>query len=106
MTTQAAASSGTRTSNTTSYLALCAAQHNVTAGVANVHFDEWAFYNDLLTSTEVAALYNSGTIVSPHTINTNNIQEVVQFTNVTTNLNTQYGNYSGTITGGTVEAYA
>lgn len=105
MTTQAAANSGTRTNNTLGNLCLCGAQHNVTAGLANVHFDEWAFYNDLLTASEVSALYNSGTIVSPHTINTNNIQEVVQFTNVTTSINTQYGNYNGTITGGTVEAY-
>ena len=105
LTSQAAAASGTRTNNTTSYLALCGAQHNTTSGLANVHFDEWAFYNDLLTSGEVSALYNSGTIVSPHTINTTNLQEVVQFTSVTTSINTYLGNYSGTISGGTVEAY-
>lgn len=83
LTSQAVANNGTRTNNTLGNLCLCAAQHNVTSGVANVHFDEWAFYNDLLTSSEVTALYNSGTIVSAHTINTNNIQEAVQFTNVT-----------------------
>lgn len=106
LTSQAAATSGTRTNNTMGYLCLCASQHNVGSGNSNIFMDEWAFYNDLLTSTEVSALYNSGTIVSPHTINTTNLQEVVQFTSVTTSINTYLGNYSGTISGGTVEQYA
>lgn len=99
-----ASTNGTRTNNTLSYLSLCASQHSVTSGNASVLMDEWAFYNDLLTSGEVSSIYNSGTIVSPHTIHTNNLQEVVQF-GASNTINTYLGNYSGTISGGGTDGY-
>ena len=104
LTSQAAANSGTRSASTLGSLCLGAAQHNVTAGLANVFIDEFAFYSDILTSAEATALYNSGTIVSPDTINTNNLQEVVQF-GASNSLNTYGGLYGGVISGGSTIAY-
>lgn len=104
LTTQAASNNGTRSSATFASLSLCAAQHNISGGNANVNIDEWAFYNDILTSSEATTLYNSGTIASPHTLHTNNLSEVVQFA-ASNSINTYASNYSGSITGGTTTAY-
>jgi len=104
LTSQAAANNGSRNSATFASLSLCAAQHNISGGNANVEIDEWAFYNDVLTSSEATTLYNSGTIASPHTLHTNNLSEVVQFAG-SNSINTYSNKYSGTITGGSTTAY-
>lgn len=107
LTTQAAATNGTRTNFNSGRMMLGAAINNTTGtGNANVDIDEWALYKDILTSSEVSTLYNSGTIASPHTLHTNNLHEVVQFgasnafnlysTNIT----------SPTISGGSTNSYA
>jgi len=105
LTSQAVANSGTRTSTTFASLSIGAAQNNTTSGNSNVDIDEWAFYKDILTSSEVSTLYNSGTIVSPHTLLTNNLHEVVQF-GASNSINTYNSNYSGTISGGSTNTYA
>jgi hypothetical protein len=105
LTSQAVANSGTKTSTTFASLSIGAAQHNTTSGNSNVDIDEWAFYKDILTSSEVSTLYNSGTIVSPHTLLTNNLHEVVQF-GASNSINTYNSNYSGTISGGSTNTYA
>lgn len=99
-----ASTNGTRTNNILGSLCLCASQHATTSGNAAVLMDEWAFYSDTLTSGEITSIYNSGTIVSPHTIHTDNLQEVVQFGESST-INTYIGNYSGIISGGVTDAY-
>lgn len=104
LTNQATANNGTRTSATFASLSIGAAQHNTTSGVANVDIDEWAFYKDILTSSEVSTLYNSGTIVSPQYLHTHNLHEVVRF-GASNSINTYNSNYSGTISGGSTAAY-
>jgi len=104
LTTQAASNNGSRNSATFASLSLCAAQHSISGGNANIDIDEWAFYNDVLTSSEASTLYNSGTIASPHTLHTNNLSEVVQFA-ASNSINTYASNYSGSITGGSTNAY-
>jgi len=85
-------------------LSLCASQHSVTSGNANVSIDEWAFYSDLLTASEISTLYNSGSIETPANLHTNNLQEVVSF-GASNALNFYGSIYSGTINGGTTTAY-
>ena len=104
LTRTAASSNGARSSAVFGSLCLGAAQHNVTGGNFNGSIDEWAFYSDILTSTEVNTLYNSGTIVSPHLLHTNNLQEVVQF-GASNSINTHVGIYGGVINGGTTTTY-
>lgn len=104
MTATAASSSGTRNAATFASLSLCASQHNISGGNSNVDIDEWAFYSDVLTSAEATTLYNGGTIVSPHLLHTNNLQEVVQF-GASNSINTHVGIYSGIINGGSTIAY-
>lgn len=104
LTGTAASSNGTRTAATFASLSLCASQHNISGGNANVSIDEWAFYSDILTSTESSTLYNSGTIETPENLHTNNLQEVVSFA-ASNALDTYTGIYSGTINGGTTTAY-
>ena len=106
LTSQAAANSGTRTSFTAANIALGAGISNTTAaGTANISMDEWALYTDVLSSSEVTTLYNSGTIVSPHTLHTNNLQEVVQFG--ASNAVNRYGTaFGGSIVGGSTGTYA
>ena len=94
----------TRSAATFGSLSLGAAQHSITGGNFNGSIDEWAFYSDILTSTEVNTLYNSGTIVSPHLLHTDNLQEVVQF-GASNSINTHAGIYGGVINGGTTTAY-
>ena len=94
----------TRSAATFGSLCLGAAQHSITGGNFNGSIDEWAFYSDVLTSTEVNTLYNSGTIVSPHLLHTDNLREVVQF-GASNSINTHAGIYGGVINGGTTTAY-
>jgi len=106
LTTQATANNGTRTSFTTANVALGNAVSNTTAaGASNIDMDEWALYTDVLSSSEVTTLYNSGTIVSPHTLHTNNLQEVVQFG--ASNAVNRYGTaFGGSVVGGSTGTYA
>lgn len=104
LTSTAASNNGTRSSTTFASLSLCAAQHNISGGNANIDIDEWAFYNDVLTSSEASTLYNSGTIASPDDLHTDNLSEVVRFA-ASNSLDTYASNYSGSITGGTTTAY-
>ena len=75
------------------------------AGACKVDMDEWAFYTDILTSSEATTLYNSGTIVSPHTLLTNNLQEVVQF-GASGDVNTYGSAFGGAVDGGSTGTYA
>lgn len=106
LTSQAVANSGTRTSFTAANVALGAGISNTTAaGTCNIGMDEWALYTDVLSSSEVSTLYNSGTIVSPHTLHTNNLQEVVQFG--ASNAVNRYGTaFGGSVVGGSTGTYA
>lgn len=104
LTVTAGSANGARSAATFGSLSLCASQHSITGGNFNGSIDEWAFYSDVLTSTEVNTLYNSGTIVSPHLLHTNNLQEVVQF-GASNSINTHVGIYGGVINGGTTTAY-
>ena len=104
LTVTAGSANGARSAATFGSLCLGAAQHSITGGNFNGSIDEWAFYSDVLTSTEVNTLYNSGTIVSPHLLHTNNLQEVVQF-GASNSVNTHVGIYGGVINGGTTTAY-
>lgn len=104
LTSQAASNNGTRSSATFASLSLCASQHNISGGNANVDIDEWAFYSDILTSSEATTIYNSGTIETPENLHTNNLQEVVSFA-ANNAIDTYTGIYSGTISGGTTTAY-
>jgi len=75
------------------------------AGNTNADIDEWALYKDVLTSSEVSTLYNSGTIVSPESLHTNNLHEVVSF-GASNSFNLYSTNItSATISGGSTVAY-
>ena len=104
LTGTAASTNGTRSTAGFASLSLCASQHSVTSGNANVSIDEWAFYSDLLTASEISTLYNSGSIETPANLHTNNLQEVVSF-GASNALNFYGSIYSGTINGGTTTAY-
>ena len=104
VTSSVSTANGARSAATFASLCLCAAQHNISGGNANVDIDEWAFYNDVLTSTEVATLYNNGVSQSADTLHTNNLSEAISFAS-SNSLDTYASNYSGTITGGSTVAY-
>lgn len=104
LTGTAASSNGARSAATFGSLSLCAAQHSITGGNFNGSIDEWAFYSDILTSSEVTTLYNSGSIVTPENLHTNNLQEVVSF-GASNALSTYSGLYGGTINGGSTNTY-
>lgn len=104
MTTQRSALSGSRNAATFASLSLCASQHNISGGNANVDYDEWAFYDSVLTSTQVATLWNSGTSEDASTLLTTSLSESLRFD--AGNAVDPYGSdYSGTITGGSTVAY-
>jgi len=106
LTSQANALSQGRTAFTPANCCIANAVSNTTsAGACKVDMDEWAFYSDVLTSSEASTLYNSGTIVSPHTLHTNNLQEVVQF-GASNTLNTYGNDFGGSIVGGSTTAYS
>lgn len=104
LTNYASSSSGTRSAATFASLSLCAAQHNISGGNANIDMDEWSFYNDVLTSGEVTTLYNNGISKAADTLHTDNLSEAVSF-GASNTLDTYASNYSGTITGGSTVAY-
>lgn len=105
LTSQANALSQGRTAFTAANAVIANAVSNTTAaGAAKVDMDEWAFYSDVLTSSEASTLYNSGTIVSPHTLLTNNLDEVVQF-GASNALNTYGNDFGGSIVGGSTALY-
>ena len=63
LTSQAANTSGSRTSTRADYFRFCENIHTTaSAGNANVDIDEFKVYTDILTSSEISTLYNSGTI--------------------------------------------
>lgn len=106
LTSQANALNQGRTAFTAANAVIANAVSNTTAaGAAKVDMDEWAFYSDVLTSSEASTLYNSGTIVSPHTLHTNNLQEVVQF-GASGALNTYGNDFGGTVEGGSTGSYS
>lgn len=106
LTSQANALSQGRTAFTAANAVIANAVSNTTAaGAAKVDMDEWAFYTDVLTSSEASTLYNSGTIVSPHTLHTDSLSEVVQF-GANGDLNTYGSDFSGSVEGGTTGTYA
>ena len=59
LTSQAGSNNNTRTNNAMSKLAI-GGQNNSTNGSWNGRQDEWAFYNKVLSSSEVSSLYASG----------------------------------------------
>lgn len=100
LTSQANALSQGRTAFTVANACIANALSNTSGvGACKVDIDEFAFYSDVLTSSEATTLYNSGTIVSPHTLHTNNLQEVVQF-GASNSLNTYGDDFGGSIVGG------
>ena len=63
LTSQAANTSGSRTSTRADYFRFCENIHTTaSAGNANVDIDEFKVYTDILTPSEITTLYNSGTI--------------------------------------------
>ena len=63
LTSQAVANSGSRTSTRADYFRFCENIHTTSsAGNANVDIDEFKVFTDVLSSSEVSTLYNSGTI--------------------------------------------
>ena len=60
VTSTTAVSSGTRTNNIIPYLSLGAARSNTTSSNTPARYDEFAFYNKVLSSAEVSTLWNSG----------------------------------------------
>lgn len=104
LTSSVSSASGTRSAATFASLCLCASQHNISGGNANVDIDEWTFYNDVLTSGEVATLYNNGISAAADTLHTDNLSEAVSF-GASNTLDLYASNYSGTITGGSTVAY-
>ena len=63
LTSQAVANSGTRTATRADFFRFCENIHTTaSAGNANVDIDEFKVYTDVLSSSEISTLYNSGTI--------------------------------------------
>jgi hypothetical protein len=63
LTSQAANSSGTRTSTRADFFRFCEnINTTASAGNANIDLDEFKVYTDILTSSEISTLYNGGTI--------------------------------------------
>lgn len=104
LTGTAASANGARSTTSLVSLSLCASQHSITSGNANVGIDEWAFYSDVLTGSEVSTIYNSGAIETPANLHTNNLQEVVSF-GASNALETYGSIYQGSISGGSTTAY-
>ena len=104
LTSQAAANNGTRTNFNVTNLALGAGISNTTAaGTCNIGMDEWALYQDVLTSSEVSTLYNSGNIANPNTLLSTNLHEVVSFAD--RDPDTLNGYFDATIQGGSTISY-
>jgi len=105
LTSQAAALSQGRNTFAAANVALGNAVSNTTAaGAAKIAMDEWAFYTDVLTSSEIETIYNSGTAESPESLHTNNLQEVVSFG--ASNATNTYGSaFGGSVQGGSTRAY-
>ena len=82
--------------------------HNLTAGLWNGKYDEWAFYDKVLSSSEVSTLYNSGNRAkAAQKLVTSNLRSNCSFDNGTTTSITQYGSIlsSVTISGVTMTKY-
>ena len=95
LTSQAASNDGTRTNNAMSKLTVFG-QSNVTNNCWNGRGDEWAFYNKVLSSSEVSTLYNSGTVKAAQELLTSGLIENLSFDTLTGNDVTSYGNkYTG-----------
>ena len=98
LTTQAVANSGTRT-NTAMPNLIIGGQNNSTNGSWNGLMDEWAFYNKVLSSSEVSTLYNSGNRAkAAQQLVTSNLQENCSFDWGNANLATLYSNRMTSIT--------
>ena len=105
LTTQAVANSNTRTNNALPNLAIGAQVHALTNSPWNGLMDEWAFYNKVLSSTEVSNLYNSTRATAAQVISTTNLITNVSFDNGQ-NI-TQYNNNLTSIvqSGVSIQAY-
>ena len=63
LTSQATSNNGTRTATKADFFRFCENIHTTaSAGNANVDIDEFKVYTDILSSSEISTLYNSGTI--------------------------------------------
>ena len=97
---------GSRTNADMNTAVLCSAVSNTTAtGNCKVDMDEWAYYNKVLSTSEITTLYNSGTIKAANLLVSSGLQSSCRFdiNNSPTTTGTAYTSVS--ISGGTTPSY-
>ena len=105
LTSVAVSNNNTRTNNTMGRLAIGAQRHALTTLPWDGLIDEWAFYNKVLSSTEVSNLYNSTRATAAQEVSTTNLITNISFDNGQ-NI-TQYNNNltSVSLSGVGIQAY-
>ena len=103
LTTQAVANSGTRTATRADFFRFCENIHTAaSAGNANVDLDEFKIFTDVLSSSEVTTLYNSGVPTDSTQTHSSNLLTEWTFDD---DEQDSSGLYDSTITGGSRTAY-
>ena len=97
---------GTRTNADMNTAVLCSAVSNTTAtGNCRVDMDEWAYYNKVLSTSEISTLYNSGTIKAANLLVSSGLQSSCRFDENGKATTTGTAFTSVTISGGTTPSY-
>ena len=103
LTTQAASNNGTRGSRRADFFRFCENIHTTaSAGNANVDIDEFKVYTDILSSSEITTLYNSG--VPTDSSQTHSSSLLTEWT-FDTDEQDSAGLYTTSIVGGSRTAY-
>ena len=97
---------GTRTDADMNTLVLCSAVSNTSAtGNANCDMDEWAYYNKILSTSEITTLYNSGNIKAADLLVSSGLTESCRFDTNGSATTTGSTYTSVSISGGTTPLY-
>ena len=103
LTSQAVANSGTRSARRADYFRFCENIHTTaSAGNANVDLDEFKIYTDVLSSSEISTLYNSGTITDSSQTHSSSLLTEWTFDD---DEQDSAGLYTTSIVGGSRESY-
>ena len=103
LTSQAVANSGTRSPRRADFFRFCENIHTTASGGnANVDLDEFKIYTDVLSSSEISTLYNSGTITDSSQTHSSSLLTEWTFDD---DEQDSAGLYTTSIVGGSRESY-